>query len=248
MRLDPPDGRLIAGRGIVVTGAASGIGRALAKSFAADRAVVVGVDRNAEGITALEAEGVIPLTGDVTEPTVLDEAAAIVARRAGHVDVLVNNAGFGLRRAIEDLTVGEFEGVYAVHVLASLYGIRSVVPHMRRQGSGRIVNVVSRAAEACQANNAAYASAKAALWAISRTAAAELGSSGILVNCLIPGMTNTGIWGRPRPELQDPGRVYPTALALATLPEGGPSGRVFWDLAEYPLFSRTVGTGCEVVR
>src|SRR5262249_36767208 len=154
-----------------------------------------------------------------------------------------NNAGFGLRRKIEDLSVGEFEAVYAVHVLASVYGIRAVAPAMRRQQYGRIISVVSRSAEDCKASNSAYSSAKAALWAVSRCAAAELVEDGVLVNGLIPGPTNTGLWDRPRPDLQSPEAVYPTALALATLPSDSFNGRVFWNLAEYPLFERTVGRG-----
>ena len=194
-----------------------------------------------------EPEGVIPFSGDVTAPTVLDEARAIAARQAEYLDIPVNDAGLARPPAIEYLEVGEFERVYAVPVPASIYGIRFVVHRMRRQGSGRIIHVISWAAEACQLNSSAYSSAKGVRWALSRSAACVLGSSGILVNRLIPGMTNTGIWGRPRPERQDPQCVYPTALALATLPGGGPSGRV-WYFAEYPLFSQILDSGCEVVR
>lgn len=243
MRLAEPDGSLAAGRGIIVTGAASGIGRAVATGLARDGAVVVGVDRDADGITKLGATGITPVVGDVTLTETWDEAVAAVMRAAGRADALVNNAGFGLRRKIEDLADGDFEQMLAVHVLAAVYGTRAVVPHMRRQRYGRIVNVISRAAEACAPGNSAYSSAKAALWAVTRAAAAELAPDGILVNALIPGMTNTAIWGRPRPELQEPELVYPTALALATLPDGGPAGMVFWDLAEYPLFQRIIGTG-----
>lgn len=246
MKLVEPDASAIAGRAVIVTGAASGIGRALAVGFLRDGASVVAIDRDAEGLRSLGgaengAEKLSPLVADVTSPETLEEAVRLCLDRSGRVDVLFNNAGFGLRKEIAGLTAGEFESVYAVHVLASLYGIRAVSGPMRAQGYGRIISVVSRAAEACQPSNSAYSSAKAALWAVSRTAASELAGDGILVNCLIPGMTNTGIWGRPRPELQEPEAVYPTALALATLPPGGPNGRVFWDLAEYRLFENAIG-------
>lgn len=246
MKLATPDHNAIRGRVVIVTGAASGIGRALATNFTRDGALVVAVDRNSDGLDIMRADcqgHIDTLVGDVTDAAVLETAVARALTRHGRVDVLVNNAGFGLRRSIRDLAEGEFESVYAVHVLGGLYGIRAVSHVMASQGYGRIVSVISRAAEACQPGNAAYASAKAALWAVSRVAAAELVEQGILVNCLIPGMTNTAIWGRARPELQSPDRVYPTALALATLPAEGPSGRAFWDLAEYPLFERTIGQG-----
>lgn len=245
MKLVAPENEAIAGRSVIITGAASGIGRALAAGFGAGGARVLAVDRDAPGLDTLQAERcgqITTLVGDVTSPEVLRAAAAQALEQCGRVDVLVNNAGFGLRRSIRDLNPGEFESVYAVHVLGSLYGIRAVSDPMVQQGYGRIISVISRAAEGGQPLNAAYSSAKAAQWAVSRVAAAELAEHGVLVNCLIPGMTNTAIWGRPRPELQSADQVYPTALALATLPADGPTGRVFWDLAEYVLFQGALNT------
>jgi NAD(P)-dependent dehydrogenase (short-subunit alcohol dehydrogenase family) len=245
MQLDKPVPDSIAGRTVVVTGAASGIGRALATMYAEDGAVVVAVDRNADGLASIQGERIETLVGDVTQPEVMEQATQRAIDRTGRVDVLVNNAGFGLRRHIEDLEVGDFEAVYAVHVLGSLYGIRAVARPMKDQGYGRIIGIVSRAAEECLPGGSAYSAAKAGLWAVSRSAAAELIDFGILVNCLIPGPTNTALWNRPRPDLQSPEAVYPTALALATLPDDGPSGHVFWDLVEYPLFENSVRKGVD---
>ena len=83
----------------------------------------------------------------------------------------------------------------------------------------------------------AYAVGKAALWTLTRTVANETRDADILVNGLIPGPTNTGIWRRDRPELQSPSVVYPHVRHLATLPPGGPTGKVFWNGVEYPFMS-----------
>jgi NAD(P)-dependent dehydrogenase (short-subunit alcohol dehydrogenase family) len=101
------------GRTVVITGAASGIGRAFAEGFRSDGAGVIDV--------AIE--------------------------RTGSVDVLFNNAGMGNRTAVEDLAAGEFEQMLAVHLFGCIYGMRAAIPVMREQGYGRIVNVISRAAE-----------------------------------------------------------------------------------------------------
>ncbi len=106
---------------------------------------------------------------------------------------------------------------------------------MRAQGYGRIVNTLSRAAEVAASKGSAYSAAKAALWALTRTAAKETADTDILVNGLIPGPTNTAIWGRDMPHMQGPEVSYPTALMLATLPADGPRGEVFWNEKPYPL-------------
>ncbi len=243
MQLEQPKQDEISGRSIIVTGAASGIGRALALGFARDGALVLGVDRDAERLEEVSASGIRTLVGDVCEETTLRSAVDLAVEAFGRVDVLVNNAGFGRPGKVEDLDAEAFRETIAVHLFAAFYGIKAVAPAMRKRRHGRIINVLSRAAEVCFPANSAYSAGKAALWALTRSAAGELAEDGILVNGLIPGMTNTAIWGRPRPELQEPERVYPSALALATLPEDGPNGRVFWDLAEYRLFEQTIGKG-----
>jgi NAD(P)-dependent dehydrogenase (short-subunit alcohol dehydrogenase family) len=104
---------------------------------------------------------------------------------------------------------------------------------MRAQGSGRIINMISRHAEFAPAGLAGYSSSKAALWALTRTASQEVKGSGILVNALIPGPTKTNM--NPA-GTQEPEAVYPTARMLATLPDDGPSGKCFWDMEEYRMY------------
>jgi NAD(P)-dependent dehydrogenase (short-subunit alcohol dehydrogenase family) len=225
----------VAGRTIVVTGAGSGIGCALAEGFLREGARVVAADIRAEGLGPLAAQGALVHKADVSVRDSVRDLLEEARRATGRVDVLFNNAGFGARKAVADLEPGEFERMIAVHLFGTIHGMRFAIPIMRAQGRGRIVNTLSRAAEICGALDSAYSAAKAATWAATRAAARECADTDILINGLIPGPTNTGIWGRDMPNLQPPEAVYPTARMLATLPAGGPTGRVFWNEKEYPL-------------
>ena len=102
------------------------------------------------------------------------------------------------------------------------------------------MNVISRAAEAGTPEKSAYAAAKAGMWAVSRAAAAELDGTGVLVNMLFPGLTNSSIWGRDMPGMQDPDQVYPFVRDLALLPKDGPSGTVFYRGRPYQMFGDNV--------
>jgi NAD(P)-dependent dehydrogenase (short-subunit alcohol dehydrogenase family) len=224
------------GRTIVVTGAASGLGRAWTLGFLDAGARVVAADIDATGLASLEARGALTIVADVARAHDVKATIDLALARTGRLDALFNNAGLGFRTRIEDLADDEFERHVAVHLFGTVSGMRFAIPVMRRQGHGRIVNTISRAAEAASAGNSAYAAAKAAIWAATRSAATETAGSDVLVNMLIPGPTNTAIWGRDMPQLQAPEATFPTARMLATLPSGGPSGKVFWNEREYPMF------------
>ena len=231
------DGRRLEGRTVIVTGAASGIGRAIALGASGDGAVVVAVDIDDAGLSTLGAEaGIVVHHADVTDERQVRTAVDRAASETGRVDVLVNNAGVAGRGTIETSATGAFEHTVAVHLFGALYGMRAALPHMRAQRFGRIVNVLSRAAEVAAPDGVAYSAAKAALFAVTRAAAKEVAGDGILVNGLIPGPTNTAIWGVDRPDLQAADVVYPHARFLFELPDDGPTGRVFWNSEPYRLF------------
>lgn len=234
------------GKTVVVTGAASGIGKACAEGFLDDGASVLGADINPEGLKEIEARGGMTMVVDVSDDAQIRAMVQKAVDETGRIDVLMNNAGYGIGTRMEDYEDGEYERMIAVHVFGAVYSMRAAIPHMRKQQHGRIINMVSRGAEARAARVSAYASAKAALWAVTRCTAMEVADSNILVNAMIPGMTNTGIWGRPRPELQPPSATYPTAKMLATLPAGGDTAKVFWDKMEYPLFLNTLPDGASL--
>jgi NAD(P)-dependent dehydrogenase (short-subunit alcohol dehydrogenase family) len=223
-------------RTIVVTGASSGLGRAWTLGFLDAGARVVAVDIDGDGLAALEARGAVAVVADVARAHDVKAAIDVALARTGRLDALFNNAGLGFRTRIEDLTDDEFEHHVAVHLFGTVSGMRFAIPAMRRQGHGRIVNTISRVAESGAPRSSAYAAAKAAIWAASRAAAAETADTDILINMLIPGPTNTPIWGRDMPNLQPPEATFPTARLLATLPAGGPSGKVFWNEREYAMF------------
>ncbi|MAV25621.1 MAG: short-chain dehydrogenase [Gammaproteobacteria bacterium] len=226
----------VAGQTIVITGAASGIGRAWVEGFCADGATVIAADINKEGLASLTSNGVYPMTCDVTVTEDIDAMIALAMERTGRVDAIFNNAGVAYGHSVEDSPPCAFEQHVAIHLFGCVYGMRAAIPIMRDQGRGRIINTISRQAEEARPRSSAYSAAKAAIWATSRAVAQEVSDANILVNMLIPGPTRTPIWGRDLPRLQPPEATYPTARMLATLPDDGPNGKVFWNEEEYPMF------------
>lgn len=225
------------GQTIIITGAASGLGRAWVEGFMSDGATVIAADIDEAGLATLNVKHTV-----VTDVRNSHEVFAMVQYALDHtgcVDVLFNNAGVGYGHTIETSEEGAFEDHVAVHLFACVNGMRAAIPHMRRQGHGRIINTISRNAELDVPQTSAYAAAKAGMWATSRVAARELRGADILVNMLIPGPTRTPIWGRDMPQLQEPSATYPTAKMLASLPKNGPSGKVFWNEVEYPMFQNS---------
>ncbi|QGV81948.1 3-hydroxybutyrate dehydrogenase [Streptomyces ficellus] len=181
--------RDLGGRTALVTGAASGIGRACALRLAAAGAKVRAVDRDATGLEALAAA---PATTGVVEPHVLDltdlDAAEDVAAGA---DILVNNAGLQLVRPIEDFPPGVFHTVLTVMLEAPFRLIRGALPHMYAQGWGRIVNISSVHGLRASAYKSAYVAAKHGLEGLSKTAALEGAPHGVTSNCVNPGYVRT---------------------------------------------------------
>jgi len=225
---------------IIITGAASGLGRAWTLGFLKEGARVAALDVNAESLSNLKAVGAMTYVCDVMEEETVRQVFAEVLESTGRIDVLFNNAGIGINRLFLNVPEGEFERHIAIHLYGAVYGMRAALPVMKAQGYGRIINTISRAAEIAGPRNAAYAAAKAALWATSRSVSAELENENILINMLIPGPTNTAIWGRDMPNMQSPEVTFPTAKMLATLPNDGPRGEVYWDEKPYPLFKNDV--------
>ena len=221
-------------RTILITGAASGLGRAWAEGFSADGATIIAADINGDGL--VEVPAAHRLTVDVRNAAQVKQMIADCVKLTSRIDVLFNNAGTGFNKRLENSADGDFEQHVAVHLFGMVNAMRAAIPHMRAQNYGRIVNTISRNAEYDAIGTSAYSAAKAGMWAASRVAAAELKDTNILVNMLIPGPTRTAIWGKDMPQFQEPAVSYPTAKMLASLADDGPSGKVYWNETEYPLF------------
>ena len=223
---------------ILITGAASGLGKAWSKKFSEEGARVFACDINEEGLTELKDLGIDTQVIDVSSADHVKSFIESAITDTGKIDVLFNNAGMGFGYKLDSFPDGAFEHHVSVHLFGTVYGMRYALPVMQRQGYGRIINTISRNAETNVEGTSAYSAAKAAIWSATRVAAKENIDHNILINMIIPGPTNTNIWGKDMPHLQSPEDTYPTARLLACLEEGGPTGKVYWNEKEYPMFNQ----------
>ena len=223
---------------ILITGAASGLGKAWSKKFSEEGARVFACDINEEGLIELKDLGIDTQVIDVSSAAHVQSFIESSITDTGKIDVLFNNAGMGFGYKLDSFPDGAFEHHVSVHLFGTVYGMRYALPVMQRQGYGRIINTISRNAETNVEGTSAYSAAKAAIWSATRVAAKENIDHNILINMIIPGPTNTNIWGKDMPHLQSPEDTYPTARLLACLEEGGPTGKVYWNEKEYPMFNQ----------
>ena len=193
------------GRVAIVTGAAQGIGNAIAKGLAAEGARIVVADLNRAEEAAEEFEDGIGLTVDVADEAQVERMARDVVERCGRIDILVNNAGLYASlqmRPFTEIPVEEWRQVMDVNVLSMFLATRAVVPHMREQGGGRIVNISSGTPFRGVPFLLHYVTSKGAIVALTRALAKELGRDDVLVNCVAPGFTmSDGV--REHPEVID---------------------------------------------
>lgn len=182
----------------IITGAAQGIGKAIAEQFAADGAVVYAVDR-AEGSMDEWAVDcgkrnntkVVPVYFDVTDMASVKQAVMDIFKTEGKIDALVNNAGVVFNKKIGMILREETELMFRVNVIAVLELIQLISRLMARKGGGSIVNIASVTAVAGSPGQVAYSSTKGAIISMTRSAAKELASQGIRVNAVAPGIIKT---------------------------------------------------------
>jgi NAD(P)-dependent dehydrogenase (short-subunit alcohol dehydrogenase family) len=218
----------------VITGGASGIGRATALLFALEGAAVVLADLNAEAGKAVVAEFVQAgrracfESADVTSAADCRRVVDRTLREFGKIDILFNNAGIIRRATILDLSEEEWDRVMAVNVKSIYLLSREVIPHMQKAGGGSIINTASGWGLSGGAKAAVYCASKGAVVLLTKAMAIDHGPENIRVNCICPGDTDTGMLRNEAQQL------------------GEPSDRFLIEAAKRPL--GRVGTPDEIAR
>ena len=190
----------------IVTGAASGVGAATVDRFRSRGIRVVAVDLDS-GVSALEADDVSTVVGDVSEPATAEQAAALALDRFGRIDILVNNAARFLLKPLADTTVEEWDGLMTTNVRSMFLFSRAVLPSMVTQGGGAVVNVASISGVVGLADQAAYSATKGAIVSFTRALAIEYAPHAVRANAIAPGTIDTPFIRRPLAELPDPEAV-----------------------------------------
>jgi 3-oxoacyl-[acyl-carrier protein] reductase len=190
------------GKTAIVTGGTKGIGRAIAEALAGEGMnVCVGarnLDEVKQTVRELEGLGAASATGAACDVRVYEEVEALVAHAVeefGGVDVLVNNAGVGLSKTVEETSPEEFRAVLETNLFGVFYGCRAVIPEMKKRGGGYIVNVSSLAGANPHPRMAAYNASKFALNGFSEALMQEVRHDRIKVSYVMPGSVNTEFGG-----------------------------------------------------
>jgi NAD(P)-dependent dehydrogenase (short-subunit alcohol dehydrogenase family) len=228
----------------LITGAAGGIGSATVRIIAGESGHVAALDNNEAALEALAETTdalpgqVVPVMADAFNPTDVKSAVQSVLDRWGRIDILVNCIGGSTiipetKRPIEELSLEEWKRVMDFNLDATFLFCREVLPHMKEQGSGKIVNISSRSAAGLNLNTAAYAAAKAGIIAMTTRIAKEAGPYGVNVNAIAPNTTMTERvaqlrWAVRTPEEQE---AYMADIALRRLGKPEDQARVIAFLA-----------------
>lgn len=229
------------GQVVVVTGAGSGIGRALAIAFTGDGAQVVGCDKDEQGLSAtveLCDAGMLAVPTDVTQQKDVVRLVDTAVTQFGRIDVLINNAGIANQGNLVGRPFADWQAVIDVNLNGLARCIHAILPGMLERNAGRIVNVSSREGETPRRTLSAYSASKAGVTVLTKALAREVAKAecdNVLINALIPGGTRTNM--NRNDAMQDPEAVYPHTKYIVDLPAGGPSGRIFFRSEDYPMFT-----------
>jgi len=187
----------LSGQTAIVTGAAAGIGEAIARRLAKAGAAVAVADLNLAGATTIARSiggDAFPIQLDISSSASANAAVSHVMARRGRIDVLVNNAGIAGKAApIWEQTDEDWQTVVAVNLLGAVYCTRAVIPHMRSRKYGRIVNIASIAGKEGNPNMSPYSATKAAVIALTKSVGKEVATEGICVNAVAPAVIRTQI-------------------------------------------------------
>jgi len=215
---------------IVITGAGSGIGRALTINFARDGASVVAFGRDAtslaETASSARADRVTCVAGSTSSEEDVERLVNEAIRAHGRIDVLINNAAVYPKAMLSDCTPRDWLNTLEINVVGPLICYQKVLPGMLERSYGRIINMGSFAGRGALPGSSEYSVSKAALSSLNKFMAAEIDRAehpNVLVNELVPGSIKTRMSGFG----DDASSVYPYVVSLINLPPGGPAGQIF---------------------
>ncbi len=174
---------------VLITGCSTGIGHDLAGQLTRTGYQVVATARKAQTLNGVPAALKLPL--DVTQPDSVNQAVQCTLERFGRIDVLVNNAGYAVRGAVEETSDAQVQAMFDANVFGVMRMVRAVAPQMRQQKSGRIINISSLAGKLATPANGTYSASKFALEALSDALRLELAPFGIQVVLIEPGSIKT---------------------------------------------------------
>jgi len=192
----------------IVTGAASGIGRATAQLFAEEGARVLAVDLPGKHLARAYANAgaIVPLEKDLGDADAADIIVGTAVAHFAHLDIVMNNAGVAFNAPVESMTDDAWDRTLAINLTAQMRLCRKAIEHLKKSQAGRIINVASVMAEGTDYGLAAYCASKAGVAGLTRTLALELGRAGITANYIEPGAIATGmttpLWNA-RPDVAD---------------------------------------------
>lgn len=191
--------KVLEGRVAVVTGSTSGIGLGIATRLAENGCHVVlngladaaEVERVKSRLTESSGRTVLYHGADMTRPEEISELVEFAVQELGAVDILVNNAGIQHTALVEDFPVEKWDAIIAINLSSAFHSMRSALPHMKRRGWGRIVNIASVHGLVASAQKAAYVAAKHGIIGLTKVAALETAETGVTVNAICPGWVRT---------------------------------------------------------
>ena len=197
---------------VLLTGAAGGIGSAIAERYVTEGAslALVDIDRARAEELAARLDGgasVVAIEADATDDGAMVAAVDETEGRLGSLDVMFNNAGIAAPGALAEITPDYFQRVMHINTYSAVAGSKAALPALARRGGGKIINTCSVAGKMAFGGHTAYAMSKFAVRGLTQGLAKELGSKGITVNAICPGMVRTGIWDGIAAEMVEAGEI-----------------------------------------
>lgn len=192
---------------VVVTGASRGIGAEIARAFARENCKLVLCGRDKELLREVAASCELPkksiktIIADVRKPAGMKKIVDTAYKKFGRVNIFVNNAGVGYRRSIVEVAEAEYDITFDTNLKAVFLSFKELIPRMKKQGGGQIINVSSMAAKKSDPGIAVYAASKAALNKLSESVAGEVRGDNIKICVLAPGYVATDLVSRPAKKL-----------------------------------------------